>query len=401
MEYTDHTAPVLTNADITELTAWRRNLHRYPELSGEEVETARNVRAMLEQTNPDFILTDLGGHGVAASFSGNEEGPTVMIRCELDALPIQELGTVGHRSQIPGKGHLCGHDGHMAIAMGVARWLGRHRPQRGRVVVMFQPAEEDGSGAEKVISDPRYHQIAPDYALALHNFPGVPLGHVVIDHGVVNCASRGMKITLTGRTAHASQPENGVSPAAAVARLIQSLSHLGTGGGAASPDFSLVTVTHATLGNPAFGVATGYAEIWVTLRTQTDDKMDALVAKAEHLVAQETIDGLATEVSYHDIFRHCENDPQATALIIEALKAQNVPYHAGQLPMRGSEDFGRFGDRAKAAMFLLGSGIDHPNLHNPDFDFPDDLIAAGVGIFAAALRTIAHNDASADVSGDR
>ncbi len=382
--------PVLSNSDIVELTEWRRHLHRYPELSGEEEKTAASVVEILKTSQPSVIHTGLGGHGVAAIYEGCAEGPSVLLRCELDGLPITEMNAdLPHRSRIDGKGHLCGHDGHMAILAATARWLARNRSHRGRVILLFQPAEEDGSGAARVIEDPRFEELAPDYAFALHNFPGLPLGHAVIAAGPMNCASRGMKILLEGRTAHASQPENGVSPAAALATLITGLTGLGRGTDAADPDFALVTVTHARMGAPAFGIAPGHAELWVTLRTQKDDGMARLVEAAESLVARAARDaGLRHAISYHDVFKHCENDPEAVRILRDALASQNIPLADAELPMRGSEDFGRFRVRSRSAMFLLGSGTESASLHNPDFDFPDALIPIGAGVFIGAISSL-------------
>jgi amidohydrolase len=378
----------LGDRDIADLTAWRRALHRNPELSGEEVGTAARIVEMLAPSAPDRLLTGLGGHGVAAVYEGPAEGPSILLRCDIDALPIEELGDTPHRSTVPGKAHLCGHDGHTAILAGVARWLGRNRPGRGRAILLFQPAEEDGSGAAKVIADPRFAEITPDFALALHNMPGVPLGAAVLDEGIMNCASRGMRIVLSGRTTHASQPETGLSPAPAVALLVQRLTELGKGGSQADPGFSLVTVTHARIGEPAFGVAPGRAELWVTLRTQRDTGMEALVAAAGAAVADAARTyGLQAETTWHDVFRHCENEPEATRLLASALDAEGIRTAKGDLPMRASEDFGRYGDHSKAAMMLLGAGERSPALHNPDYDFPDSIIETGARIFIQCLRS--------------
>tara|TARA_R110002012_G_scaffold17254_3_gene65528 strand:+ start:43 stop:1215 length:1173 start_codon:yes stop_codon:yes gene_type:complete len=383
----------LTNSDIAELTEWRRELHRHPELSGEEIETARRVVDMLKATTPDEIITGLGGHGVAAVYESGREGPAVLLRCELDGLPIEELNPdLPYRSTVAGKGHLCGHDGHMTIIAATARWLGRNRPDRGQVILMFQPAEEDGSGAQKTIDDPRYGTITPDYSFALHNFPGVPLGHAALTAGPMNCASRGMRVRLTGRTAHASQPEKGLSPAPALASLLTSLPALGLGDDAADPEFALVTVTHAHLGEQAFGIAPGAAEIWVTLRTQKDGAMNTLVAQAEALVTQAAnASGLHHDISYDDIFNHCENEEEATQLLSDALEAEGIPMARAEFPMRGSEDFGRFRTSSKSAMFLLGSGTNCANLHNPDFNFPDDLIGVGARVFVRALKNLCYD----------
>ena len=219
-----------TVQDLADLTDWRRKLHRAPELSGEERRTAEEVRAFLANAAPDRVLCDLGGHGVAFLYDGAAPGPTLMFRAELDGLPIEEISTSEYRSDVPGKGHLCGHDGHMATLAALARGLGRRRPARGRALLLFQPAEENGAGAAAVIADPRFGEIAPDMAFAYHNMPGLPLGRAALAAGPVACASRGLRVVYTGKTAHASTPEFGVSPMAAVARLMPALSALGNGG---------------------------------------------------------------------------------------------------------------------------------------------------------------------------
>jgi amidohydrolase len=182
---------LLTPAAVAELTVLRHDLHRRPELSGEEGQTAARIVAELERHGPDEILTDLGTHGVAAVYNSGAAGPTVLFRCELDGLPITEISRFAWRSEIDGKGHLCGHDGHMAIMCGLAVQLAANRPVRGRVVLLFQPAEETGAGAADVIADPRFERIRPDYAFALHNLPGLPLGSVGVRSGPFTFASEG------------------------------------------------------------------------------------------------------------------------------------------------------------------------------------------------------------------
>ncbi|WP_353184719.1 amidohydrolase [Bosea sp. (in: a-proteobacteria)] len=376
----------LTNSDMVDLVDLRHRLHRRPEISGEERETAATIVDFLEPTRPDRIVTGLGGYGVAAIYEGAEPGPTVMVRAELDALPIEELSDSDHRSEIPGKGHLCGHDGHMTILASLARGLHRNPPQRGRAILLFQPAEETGAGAAAVIADPKFAEIAPDYAISLHNRPGVPVGQARISEGAANCASRGIKIVLTGETSHASTPEHGRSPAPAIATLIPALTALGPGG-PLDAQFRLVTVTHVAIGEEAFGIAPGRGELWATLRTLNDAQMGALCEAAEMLAREAAIeDRLSLEISYHDVFHHCENAPEVVALLRRAMDEENVP-HGETPPSRGSEDFGLFGRKAKSAMFLLGSG-DTAHLHNPDYDFPDDAIATGARVFMRALRNL-------------
>jgi len=376
----------LTNSDMVELVELRRRLHRRPEISGEERETAATIVEFIKPTSPDRIVTGLGGHGVAAIYEGAEPGPTVMIRAELDALPIEEISTSDHRSEIPGKGHLCGHDGHMTILAGLARGLSRNPPLRGRAILLFQPAEETGAGAAAVIADPKFAEIAPDYAFSLHNRPGVPVGQTRISEGAANCASRGLKIVLDGETSHASTPEHGRSPAPAIAALIPALTALGPGG-PLDANFRLVTVTHVAIGEQAFGIAPSHGELWATLRTVNDAQMGALCEAAEKLARDAAEAGrLSVALSYHDIFHHCENEPEAVAMLRRAMDEEKVT-HGPTPPSRGSEDFGLFGRKAKSAMFLLGSGAT-AHLHNPDFDFPDDAIGTGARVFMRAIRNL-------------
>ena len=378
----------LTEHDLTELMAWRRELHRKPELSGQEEKTAATVQALLHAAGADKVVTGLGGHGVLGIYDGETPGSTIMLHAELDGLPIQETSELAYRSLVPGKAHLCGHDGHMTILAAVARGLGRQRLRRGRAMLLFQPAEEDGSGAAAVLADAKFDEVRPDFVFSLHNLPGLALGQVSIAEGLVNCASRGMQIVLTGRTAHASSPEFGVSPQRAIATLLNEITALGRGG-ALDEAFSMVTVTHARLGEPAFGISPGQAELWVTLRTLTDSTMELIRQQAEDLVQRVAAsEGLQVRITYRDVFSHCLNNAEAVALLRSALDAEDVRHSAQGLPMRGSEDFGRFNSRSRAAMFFLGAGEQHPSLHEPDYDFPDELIEIGARVFMRTLRNL-------------
>lgn len=383
--------PLPTEDDIRELTAFRRMLHRHPELSGEERETARRVCEMLAPTKPDRILTELGGYGVAAIYDSGAPGPTILFRSELDALPIEELGKVEHRSTVPGKAHLCGHDGHSTILLGLGRILSRARPTSGRVVLLFQPAEEDGAGAAAVIADPRYAEIRPDWAFSLHNMPGVEFGVGRLGAGPANCASRGMEIRLTGSTAHASRPADGRSPMKAISELMPALEVCGSGT-PLGPGFSMVTVTHASMGAPAYGIAPGEATVFATLRTFADEEMDALLARAESLLRDIAArHGLVHAYRYVEIFLACTNHADATALLLSGLERAGVRHQPSDVPSVGSEDFGRFGlSGARSAMVLLGAGPG-PQVHTPEYDFRDELIPIGIRIFSETLAACLEN----------
>lgn len=368
--------------DLVQAVALRHALHRAPELSGQEAETAAHVAALMRALGAE-VTEGLGGAGVAAVFGAGARG--LLIRCELDALPIVETGTPDWRSERPGVAHLCGHDGHMAILYAVARALSG-RATGCRVILLFQPAEETGAGARAVLADPRFADLRGDMALSLHNLPGLPLGAVALRAGPVNCASRGVKVRLTGRTSHASEPEKGVSPGAALAALIPALGALSRDLPVRDPGFRLATVTHARLGAPTFGVAPGAAELFVTLRTLLDDQMAALEAEARALIAA-LAGPLGCEVTVHEAFGHCVNAPEAVAVLRAA--CHGVPQTQTGLPMRASEDFGLFGGVMPAAMLFLGAGETCPALHASDYDFPDALIETGAGIFLRAIEAFA------------
>ncbi len=370
-----------------DLIAWRRALHRQPELSGHEAATAAAFVQAVTPTRPDQIVTGLGGHGVAVVYRGRQPGPTVMIRSELDALPILETGNSPWKSERPGVAHLCGHDGHLTILAGLAHQIGGDRPARGRVILLAQPAEEDGSGAAAVMADPAFAPLTPDWAFALHNMPGIALGECWLAPGPMNCASVGLKIALHGRTAHAAEPGAAMSSGPAITRLIPALTSLGLDG-PLDDRFRLVTVTHARLGEPAFGIAPGDGEVWANLRSVSDKGLAALIAEAEALARAEARDGVTVTLTHHDHFAACTNDAQATEHLAVAIRRLQIPLSPGTLPMRASEDFGRFGAMAKSAMVCLGAGEAHPRLHNPDYDFPDALITPGIKIFDRVIRNL-------------
>ncbi|MEW2918244.1 amidohydrolase [Ruegeria sp. ANG10] len=379
---------MLSNSDRVELTELRRALHRHPELSGEEIETAKTIAGELTALAPTTILRCLGGHGVAAVFDSGKEGPTVLFRAELDALPIHEKSANPWASEVPGKGHLCGHDGHMMFLMGLGRLLSRRPVEKGRVVLMFQPAEEDGSGARAVVADPAFEAIRPDWAFAIHIEPGRPWGYVSSRAGLINCASQGLQIRLTGKTAHAADPEDGVSPARTVVKLVPELDDLGHGG-RLDDHFRLVTITHVQIGEPTFGTAPGDAVIYATLRTARDEAMADMSNEARRLASKAAREaGLTVKFEVFDDFAASINHPEATNVAIEAMNALGIENGDYGLPMRASEDFGVFGWCAKAAMLCLGHGEDYAGLHTPDYDFPDDLLPMGVKIFERIARDL-------------
>lgn len=365
------------------LTRLRRELHQYPELSGQERGTAKRILGFFAPLKPDRTVTKLGGEGLAFIFEGAESGSTTMIRCELDGLPVREDNQFPYRSTIKEKSHACGHDGHMAIVCGVGRTLANCPPKKGQVILLFQPAEETGEGAAKIIESDEYASLQPDYVFALHNLPGHKTHSILLKKGVFAAASKGMEIRLKGRTSHAAFPQDGNSPASAMARIILGLQTLSE----SVNGFSLVTVVNALLGELSFGTTPGDAVIRATVRSYDDRILEELIVAGEKLVGQ-----LAQEyrldyaIRYRECFKATVNHSEAYSLVEKAAYQLKYPVEYQQEPFRWSEDFGQFSKVAKTAFFGIGGGVNHPQLHEAVYDFPDETIATGINMFMAILK---------------
>lgn len=381
-------ANTAADIDIEELIELRKTLHQYPETAHEEKETAQRIKQYIQQYQPDEIVENIGGYGLAAVFNGEKEGKTVMIRSELDALPIPESNRFSYTSQNEGKGHKCGHDGHMVMAGGLAQYLAKNKPKKGRVILLYQPAEETGEGAQKILDDEKFKPLAPDYIFALHNLPGYKQGQIVVKNGIFASASKGLIIKLKGYPSHASHPEGGRNPALAAAQIIQSF--------LAIPQMhtelhraALITPIHIRVGQPAFGTSAGEGEVMFTLRAHHDEEMAILEERAKAVaegIAQSQ--DLKISMEWTEEFEAVKNHETGVEMIRNAAKELNLDTLEAETPFPWSEDFGVFTAPYNGAMFGLGSGENHPQLHNEDYDFPDEIIPQGINMFANIINQI-------------
>lgn len=373
---------------LDDLIQFRHHIHSKPDISGDESGTARFIRDHLKETNPDQVIEDIGGAGIAFVYDSGAEGPTVMVRSELDALPIPEELDVPYRSQKDNVSHKCGHDGHMAMVAGLGWLLSEHSPKKGRVVLLYQPSEETGEGSQRILDDSSFKKIQPDYIFALHNIPGVPLGKITVKDGVFAAASEGLITRLHGATSHAAHPENGRSPSNATAQIIQEWMSLSQRLFSFETP-SLLTVIRARIGEIAFGTSPGEAEVMATIRAHDNDVLHKLSEVAEDrakLLAE--MHHLDVEVERTQRFEATVNDKSCNEIIRSV--AEKLGYETGELshPYSWSEDFGRFTNAYRGAQFGLGSGTNQPQLHNPDFDFPDELIGYGSLLFYAITTQV-------------
>ena len=374
----------LFNDDIAKATELRRTLHRYPELSGVEQRTAARLRDFLAECSPDEIIEGIGGCGLAAIFAFELPGPTVLVRCELDALPIAEINDVDYRSTVDGVSHKCGHDGHMAIVAALAPDLARRPAGRGRVVLLFQPAEEIGAGAAAVLNDEKFIRIGIDYAIALHNLPGVKQDTIVCRTGSFSAAVKTAIIRLTGKTSHAAEPELGLNPAMAIAEILQQTRALERP--AATENFTLVTPVHMSLGEKAHGISAGDGELRFTLRAWDNSRLAAAEAALKNIVgATAEAHSLQHSIEWSDHFAATNNNSDVVMLIKQAAKNNGLNYLEKTEAFRWGEDFGLFTERFRGAMFGLGAGEATPPLHNAAYDFPDELIASGAAMFRSII----------------
>ena len=368
------------------LTSFRHELHAHPELAHNEHATAERVVAFMQQFNPTEIVTGIGGTGVVVTFDSGVKGPKMLFRCELDALPITEVDVDGYASTTVGVSHKCGHDGHMAMIAGLGQALAERPLTRGVVHLLFQPAEETGTGASVVLNDEAFSRFTPDFAVAIHNMPGFPMHSMVIKPGSITAAVRSFVVRFSGRVAHASEPEKGENPSLAVADLLREANALVIAD-QHDPEFRLVTPVHVSIGSIAYGIAAGEGEVHFTIRTATNqglaDLQAEITAIAEHVAER---DRLSVEIEVVEDFFANVNDPDVTERVRRAAESCGHDIITPEVGMRAGEDFGLFTERFPCCLVLLGAGEEHLPIHNAGYDFPDELILTGVELFEQIVR---------------
>jgi amidohydrolase len=381
---------------LSEASALRRQLHAFPELSGREAETAERISRALAPFRPDQVHSGVGGHGVLAVFDSGKPGLTLGFRAELDALPIEEANHFSYRSTRQGISHKCGHDGHMATLIALAALIRERGLNRGKVVLLFQPAEESGEGARAMLKDPRLAALELDHFFAFHNLPKHPLHQVIVRRGVFASASVGMEIRLSGSTTHSSYPEDGRSPALALAELVGLLHDL-AGRPVDGEELRLTTITQMKLGYPEhkidFGVAPADGLAVVVLRAASQEVLNDLKEKAVQLsVDIAKRHQLEIAIRWDEEFASTWNQPEAVEWIRDAALVCGLRVKDAEVPFRWSEDFGLFLQNYPGALFGLGAGESHPQLHNESYDFPDELIPTGASIFWALIERMSTSD---------
>lgn len=352
----------------------RAELYGMAEYSHKEVKTAAYVESILKESSPDYLYTGIGGYGIIAGYKGRGKGPSLMFRCELDAIKTED----GYR-------HLCGHDGHMAILLGLADVVSANRDFNGIVWLLFQPAEEVGEGAALMVKDMERLGLRFDYSFSLHNKPGIPLNKVILHEGVYAAGSVGMEIHFKGSPSHASRPEQAKSPYRAIFESAEYM-HILNNSKELFFDFILGTVVNITLGEINYGVTPGEGYLRMTLRSYADKDLEKLCSLMENF-ARECASKykLQCNIAYYDRFPATLNNTQANQMVERALIAHSIDYEYSKLPERGSDDFAFFAFNSISSYFDIGNGTIMGDLHERGYKFSDQIMPIAVKIYSSII----------------
>lgn len=378
---------VISQEIIEQAKIWRRDFHTRPELGLKEVGTARTISELLLSFGLE-VHTGIAETGIVATLR-NGEGPSIGLRADIDALPIQELNVFDHISQHPGLMHACGHDGHTAILLGAARYLSENRHFRGTVHFIFQPAEENIGGGEMMVKEGLFERFPMQAVYALHNWPGLPVGEVAVSQGPMMASQDNFYITLTGKGCHAAMPELGADPVVAGAQLILSLQSLISR--RLSPlEQTVISLTQLQAGE-AINVIPETLNMSGTLRClsrTTRETCWRLIEEYVQAVPQPY--GVKGEVRWEFGYPVTQNHPAQAVILRDA--AEHAPgitqVHFNNAPSMAAEDFAYLLEACPGAYFWLGADGATPSasLHSPRYDFNDDIIPLGIGVLATLVE---------------
>ncbi|MHA1548281.1 MAG: M20 aminoacylase family protein [Alphaproteobacteria bacterium] len=370
------------------ITAWRREIHQNPELLYDVHKTAAFVADRLREFGVDDIATGIGRTGVVATIKGAKPGNRMIgLRADMDALPIKETTGKPYASQIEGRMHACGHDGHTAMLLGAAQHLAETRDFAGTVVVIFQPAEEGGAGARAMIEDGLMQRWPIDEVYGMHNLPGLSVGAMSMRAGPVMASTDEFVITINGRGGHAALPHLTIDPLLAAAALVQALqSVVSRNVDPVAP--AVLSVTKLNAGN-AFNVIPDQAELAGTLRALADGARATLEERLRAITesvcaAFDTTASINFRRGYPVTSNHAEQTAFCAEVAGDVLGADSVSTHAP--PIMGGEDFSFMLQERPGSFVFLGNG-DSAALHNPNFDFNDDIIPFGCSFWVRLVET--------------
>ena len=373
-------------ADAAAITAIRRDIHAHPELCFQEHRTADVIaKALTDWGIP--IHRGLGRTGVVGIVSNGSSGRAVGLRADIDALPMTEHNTFAHASTHPGRMHACGHDGHTAMLLAAARHFARHRNFDGTVYLIFQPAEEGGAGAREMMRDGLFEKFPMEAVFGAHNWPGLKVGQFALKSGPVMASSNEFRITIRGKGSHAALPHNGIDPVPVACQMVQAFQTIITRNRRpVDPGVISVTMIHA---GEATNVVPDACELQGTVRTFSLELID-LIEQRMRAIAEHTCAAFGAQCefefrrNYPPTINHPAETDFARRVLGQVVGPENVHEYE---PTMGSEDFSFFLQEKPGCYFVIGNGdgshregghgLGPCMLHNPSYDFNDELIPLG------------------------
>jgi amidohydrolase len=381
------------SAAITYSSALRREFHRHPELGFQEFHTAEIILRELSRWEGFRVQSGLAGTGVLATLKGDKPGKTVLLRFDMDALPVQEETGAEYASEIDGLMHACGHDGHLAIGLTTARLLAEHRREfTGTVRILFQPAKEGRGGALKtiqagVLEDPR-----PDYVLGMHLWNEKPLGWLGISEGPVMAASETFRIRIRGKGGHGAKPQEAIDPIVASAGMINTLQTL-ISREVHPLDSAVVTVSTIHAGQ-APNVIPAEAELTGTIRTFSSETRKRLLERFQSAVEDVAAAyRCQVEVSLEDTSPAVINHPEVTRIVRQTAQALFPTMEVDEnYRTMASEDIAYLMQDLPGCYAFIGSanparGLDAKH-HQPNFDFDEDALLSGTALMAGSALNL-------------
>ncbi|HHY49235.1 MAG TPA: amidohydrolase [Alphaproteobacteria bacterium] len=370
-----------------EIVAWRHDFHRHPELLYDVHRTAARVAELLRSFGVDEVATGLGRTGVVAVIRGRGPGKTIGLRADMDALPILERTGKPYASRTPGAMHACGHDGHMAMLLGAARYLAETRGFDGTAVLIFQPAEEGGAGARAMIEDGLMDRFGIEEVYGLHNMPGVPAGAFTIREGSIMAASDKFTIEIEGIGGHAAMPHNTVDPVVVAAHVVVALQTIVSR--LVNPARAAVVSVTALRAGEAFNVIPRTVQMTGTARS-LDEAVRDLIEERIGAVARGIAEsfGARARYSYQRGYPVTVNAarPAAFAAAVARDVAGDDRVDDNTDPTMGGEDFSYMLQARPGAFIFLGNGASS-ELHSDDYDFNDEIIPVGVSYWVRLVES--------------
>ena len=391
---------ILTEAAA--MAAIRRDIHAHPELCFEEVRTADLVAAKLTEWGIPIHrgMGTTGVVGIVQGRDGGASGRAIGLRADMDALPMTELNTIGHASRHAGKMHACGHDGHTTMLLAAAKHLAAHRDFDGTVYLIFQPAEEGGGGAREMIKDGLFTRFPVEAVFGMHNWPGLPAGSFALSSGPVMASSNEFRIVIRGKGSHAALPHNGIDPVPVACQMVQAFQTIITRN-KKPVDAGVISVTMIHTGE-ATNVVPDQCEIQGTVRTFTFEVLDMIERRMEE-IARHTAEafGATVEFEFHRNYPPTINHPAETEFARRvAIDVAGEDKVLVQEPTMGAEDFSFMLQERPGCYLFIGNGDGSHRagyeggghdagpcmLHNPHYDFNDELIPLGATYWVSLVQ---------------